>query len=434
MFVRGTPQPWYFSLDTSEAIDFCFRVLQEDGLPAPPFDQHPDGDGSLRAAGMTAESWQAWLMDVLQLERECEQTMQQWAREQRAGVEQPMPSLDERIGHPAVAWSGNPAVGQRLQEWWEQYQQRARANSGLTKEIRTTLHMRQHQGQKPVNLWAELRPYHRHIPPLKVYYIHYPGGVDLVVPPDTVLLSDSGLDAAVERASLLRAAAVLADGGERSWHRPVDTLVEEQREQRVEQLVAEAQQMGQVEDSEPTAAVRKALCRYYLGQYEWKMDTLRFTKHKVTPEQGLYYLAIQDQAGKTHTFICSVARKPDSLWKALSCSGGPVALHPVVRTLLRWIVTRNRPWLWFHGGSGIVYTADGTPKNGFLGGGEVSATGRKIARVRLFDARGELADDMVENGLVIFSNERQMEAPLYAELYDSTGKMVRRQAVVERHV
>ena len=325
MFVRNTTQPWYFSQDTSEAIDFCFRVLQEDGLLAPPFDQHPDGDGSLRAAGMTAESWQAWLMDVLQLEREYEQTMPQWAQERRAGVEQPVPSLVERIGQPAVAWSGSSAVGQRLQQLWEQYQQ---ANTELHKEIRTTLQMRHHQGKKPVNLWAALRPYHRRIPPLKVYYIHYPGGVDLVVPPDTVLLSDSGLDAAAERVSLLRAAAVLADGGERSWHRPVDTLVEQQREQRVEQLVAEAQQIGQAEDSEPTAAVRKALRRDFLGQYEWNMDTLRFTKHKVTSEHGLYYLTIQDQAGETHTFTCSVARKPDGLWRALSCSGGPVALHP----------------------------------------------------------------------------------------------------------
>jgi hypothetical protein len=321
---------------------------------------------------------------------------------------------------------------------YKQYQQRTRANGGLNKEIRTTLHMRHLKGQRPVNLWAALRPYHRRIPPLKVYYIHYPGGVDLVVPPDTVLLSDSGLDGAAERASLLRAAAVLADGGERSWQRPVDTLAEEQREQRVEHLVAEAQQMGQAEDSEPAAAVRKAWRRYYLGQYDWKMDTLHFTKHKVTPQQGLYSLAIQDQAGQTHAFTCSVARKPDGLWKTLSCSGGPVALHPIVRTIVRtlwqWIVTGNHPWLWFHGGSGIVYAADGTPKNGFLGGGEVSANGRKIARVRLRDARGELAEGTVENGLVIFSNERQMEAPLYAELYESTGKMVRRQAVVERRI
>lgn len=435
MFFRGTTPPWFLSMDTSEAIDFCFRVLQEDGLSAPPFDKHPDGDGSLRAVGMTAESWQAWLMDVIQLQQEYKQTMQQWAQEQRAGVGQVVPPfLDERIGQPALAWNGNPAVGQRLGELWEQYQQDERANKGLDKEIRNTLQMRPHQGQKPVNLWAALHAYHRRIPPLTVYYIHYSGGVDLVVPPDTVLLSDSGLDKVTERASLLRAAAVLADGGERFWHRPVDTLVEEQREQRVEQLVAEAQQMDQAEGSEPTEAVRKALRRYYLGQYEWNMGTLRFTKQKVTPEYGLYYLTVQDRAGKTYSFVCYVARKPDGLWVAQSCSGGPVALPPIVRTLWQWTMIRNRPWLMFNGGTGIVYAADGTPKNGFRGGGEVSANMHKVVRVRLCDARGELAEDTIENGLVIFSNERQMEAPLYAELYDGTGKMVRRQVVMGRPV
>ena len=75
-----------------------------------------------------------------------------------------------------------------------------------------------------------------------------------------------------------------------------------------------------------------------------------------------------------------------------------LSLHPIVRTLLQWIVARNRPWLWFNGGSGIVYTADGTPKNGFLGGGEVSAYARKIVRVGLRDARGELAEDRSRMG------------------------------------
>ncbi len=434
MFVRGTTHPWYLSQDYSETIDFCFRVLQEDGLLSPPFDQHPDGDGSLRAAGMTAESWQAWLAVVLERQHEYEQTMQQWAREQHAGMEQPLPSFDGRIWQPVFAWGGIPAVGQRLQELWEQYQQSAGANGGLDKEIRTTLHKQHQTGQKSVNLWAELRPYHQRIPSLKVYYIHYPAGVDLVVPLDTVLLSDSGLDAKTERSNLLHAAAVLADGGEHSWRHPVDLLVEAQHEQQVKQLAAEVQELGQAEDSEPAAAVRKALRRYYLGRYEWKMDTLRFAKQKVTPNHGLYYLVIQDQAGKTHTFTCSVVRKPDGLWKALSCSGGPMALHPIVRTFWQWIVTHTHPWLWFDGGSGIVYTADGIPKNGFRSGGAVSTNGRRIARVLLRDARGELAEDTVENGLVIFSNERQMEAPLYAELYESTGKMVRRQTVVERRI
>jgi hypothetical protein len=220
----------------------------------------------------------------------------------------------------------------------------------------------------------------------------------------------------------------------------VDTLVEEQRAQRVAHLVAEAQQIDQAEDSDPLAAVRKELHRSYLGRYEWRMATLRVAKHKVTPEDGVYCLSVQDHAGKMYTFTCEVVRKPDGLWQAQSCAGGPVALpgalypflYPLVRTLLQWTVLRQtRPWLRFYGGSGVVYAADGSPKNGFRASGEIS--GRTIARVRLSDASGELAEDTVENGLVIFRNERPMEAPVAAELYDRAGRLVRRQTIIRGH-
>jgi len=435
MFVRGTTPSWFLSQDTSDVLNFCLHVLQQDGLHSPPFDGHPDGDGSLRAVGMTAETWQTWFTDVIKIQRDYERTIHQWAQEQHADMGQSMPPFDKRIGQPALAWSGNSAVRKPLQELWEQHQQRITANRGLDKKILTTQIMQRETARRPINLWQELRPYHQRIPPLTVYYIHYVGGVDLVVSPDTVLLSDSGLDEASERSSLLRAAAVLADGGEHSWRRPVDALVEQQREQRIQQLVAEAQQIDQTEDSDPIVAIAKTLRRAFLVEYAWKMNTLHITKQKVTEKQGLYCLTIQDQIGKTHTFTCYSMRNPAGLWKVQSYSGGPVALPPVVytvaRTLWRWAVTRNHPQFWFNGGSGLVYGADGTQKNGFRGSGEVSDS--KVVRVRLLDAHGELAEDTVENGLVIFSNERQMEIPIYAELYDSANKMVWRQTVIEKY-
>lgn len=43
------------------AIDFCIWALEKDGLRVPPFDQHPDGDRSLRSSGLSAEAWKFWL-------------------------------------------------------------------------------------------------------------------------------------------------------------------------------------------------------------------------------------------------------------------------------------------------------------------------------------------------------------------------------------
>src|SRR5437764_494196 len=44
---------------------FCVWVLRRDGLLVPPFDRHQDGDGALRAAGLTAEDWSAWFAAVV---------------------------------------------------------------------------------------------------------------------------------------------------------------------------------------------------------------------------------------------------------------------------------------------------------------------------------------------------------------------------------
>src|SRR5690349_16451644 len=55
---------WHYSMGGQPTVDFCLWILQVDGLRVPPFDQHPDGDGSLRAVGLTAEDWQSWLLRV----------------------------------------------------------------------------------------------------------------------------------------------------------------------------------------------------------------------------------------------------------------------------------------------------------------------------------------------------------------------------------
>jgi len=58
--VRDFSRCVYASLCVGDAIDFCVWVLEQDGLQVPPFDCHPDGDGSLRTRGMTAETWLDW--------------------------------------------------------------------------------------------------------------------------------------------------------------------------------------------------------------------------------------------------------------------------------------------------------------------------------------------------------------------------------------
>jgi hypothetical protein len=72
---------WSFAGGFREpSLDFCLWILQVDGLRVPPFDQHPDGDRSLRTLGLTAEDWQSWFRRVIdpeQRERDIKQLQQQ---------------------------------------------------------------------------------------------------------------------------------------------------------------------------------------------------------------------------------------------------------------------------------------------------------------------------------------------------------------------
>ena len=70
---------WHYRQGSDPVVDFCIWVLQVDGLHVPPFDQHPDGDGSLRALGLTEDAWQTWFLRVLdpvQSKRDVEQLRQ----------------------------------------------------------------------------------------------------------------------------------------------------------------------------------------------------------------------------------------------------------------------------------------------------------------------------------------------------------------------
>lgn len=58
-----------WTADVSLPLDFAVRVLERDGLRVRPFDIHAEGDGSVRALGLDAESWTAWVRALVGGER-----------------------------------------------------------------------------------------------------------------------------------------------------------------------------------------------------------------------------------------------------------------------------------------------------------------------------------------------------------------------------
>src|SRR5205085_7974367 len=57
---------WTCSTTSDPEIELCVWLLLRDGLRVAPFDRHRDGDGALRAAGLTAEAWSDWFRAVVE--------------------------------------------------------------------------------------------------------------------------------------------------------------------------------------------------------------------------------------------------------------------------------------------------------------------------------------------------------------------------------
>jgi hypothetical protein len=167
---------WHYSFGFHSDLDFCFWVLERDGLRVPPFDRHSDGDSSLRAAGLDVASWWVWLERTLAARDERRDFLRAVARQE---VDRKPP---RSIG-PAALWDGVPAVGQRLLTLAEEFEaftnERAAIKLGLVETHNAC----------DAQLWRDLAPYRRKLPPVQIVAIGYPGPAQAVVPPDTILLA-----------------------------------------------------------------------------------------------------------------------------------------------------------------------------------------------------------------------------------------------------
>lgn len=215
-------------------IDFCIWILEVDGLHVPPFNLHPEGDLTLQNQGLDAESWQAWLANVvatqdirLQIDVENSQakttehvsslqdmmkqfvergmTPQEYADQvdwSRIGssyqrllveAEQEYQQAVEELGDlarnvtpakawkltPPEVWNGAPEIGERLAELWQHY----RATSNRSK---CSLEQVDHLDSFRL---SELQKYKENFDFLFIYLVYYPEPVEYLLPPNRIIVS-----------------------------------------------------------------------------------------------------------------------------------------------------------------------------------------------------------------------------------------------------
>jgi hypothetical protein len=169
-------QSWHYSFGFHANLDFCFWVLERDGLRVPPFDRHPDGDGALRAAGLNAPSWWAWLERAIAAREERREFLKAIARHQA-------PPKRQYELETAALWNGAPGVGRRLMLLAEEFDEVSNERAAVKLELVSN------HARSDTQLWKDLAPYRRTLPPVQIAAVGYPGPLQAPVPPATILLA-----------------------------------------------------------------------------------------------------------------------------------------------------------------------------------------------------------------------------------------------------
>lgn len=185
---------WSWSSDAFPPLWFCVRALVCDGLHVPPFDRHPDGDGRLRALGLDADVWHAWVAGVIRQHA----LMAEFAQAMRPNEP---PTEAERQGvlaaakvltRPGFFCPGSGELKEELNDLFVPLCQDGENWKSRTSSAMPTMLGSGRQGR---NLWEALKPFHERLPRFEVFLVEYPGPAVMTIPPSTGIIapaSDAG--------------------------------------------------------------------------------------------------------------------------------------------------------------------------------------------------------------------------------------------------
>ena len=196
---------WTFTEDFHVGVNFCVWVLRLDGLHVGPFTQHPDGDGKLRNAGLTARGWLEWVSRIIGYDQQ--------VRGRDITAIRPGRKYDLKRAHdPVGAWFGPTAVRGELSSLWIEYEPGASAwRLNNIQEVRKAHGL----GIKPDEyrkLWATLTQYQSKLPGLRIFLVDYPSVVLQPIPPISAVVGMGERwyrDSQVHASTIINAAQLL---------------------------------------------------------------------------------------------------------------------------------------------------------------------------------------------------------------------------------
>ena len=444
MHFLGTKNPWSFSYGFNMMVDFCIWVLETDGLHVTPFDQHPAGDSSLRTVGLDADSWLSWLVHVVNLQYQQDQAFQQQVHKGPLTSPEDWKSvLIPAAQHPSDAWIGNDAVKNRLAELWKLYGPISNERKHHVMQLSRKWRRVETSGSK--RLYDELKPYHTLIPTLIIHQVSYAQPVDLLIPPLSAIMTTtkSQPDAAEFRERVLDIAAGLTtDNPEKDRNQSQYSIVPTS----ISNLPTLSYKTCPLKPVQPTPprprvhiiaenAAKQTIIdklgdeRSHFGDID--MTTIQFLKEKIIPGWQMHYVSYEEVDEGQQNRVIILRQEEDGSWMFSSASTGgniqeraaqhriPAHDHPLILLSYR------------KGPQATRYTRQ--MYHEFIAHGEVIDNGFHVTHVRLVNDAGQVFEDTVQDGLVLFAARQAQEVqwPMQAEFYNGEGKLVWRQTVFD---
>lgn len=163
---------------------------------------------------------------------------------------------------------------------------------------------------------------------------------------------------------------------------------------------------------------------------EIKMETVQFLREKTVPGWQMYYMSFEEVDGEKHNMTWILKQRENGMWMLKSFSSGGNVREAVGKF---FAPVHDHPLLFLSGGTSTEYTNEGTYQYEFVAHGEIIDNGFDVTRVRLVNDAGQVFEDIVQDSLILFvgTQDREVQLPMQAELYNPKGELVWRQTVLD---
>jgi len=137
--------------------------------------------------------------------------------------------------------------------------------------------------------------------------------------------------------------------------------------------------------------------------FQARPDTIRILKERVEGSRAMVAVEFEDTEARPWRYVFGALQQTNGTWNAAGGAGGGAG----------WEHQARGPWANFGGW--------GWPRFLCVGGW---VYGESVAQVRLIDARGQIVEDSVDDGIALLLSNEPIDMPCRIELRDVSGAVL----------